>query len=167
MTDELDKKPLLWRICYSICCLSYIGLILYLGRTEFDRVNDQYRKAGERLNPVWVKKSALMELRDECRKKSPRLVHGQGSEENQAQATPAGPRAWTPVEENACLEPTRAVVSAREEKLTRDLTGQRNRAAMKFVLFYVSFLVFFLVVPLILLYWVGVFFLLVFQSGSD
>lgn len=159
MMMNVTRKPRSGQIYYVICSLVYISLILFAGRTEFTRVNTQFRQARERLNPVLIKDSALMELRDECRKKSLSLTRQKGTEGNRGQNDIVGA-----IGQDDCLDQAQSVVTVRAEQLTARFTGERDRAAKKFVLFYVCFLFIFLIIPLALLYWAGVFFRTAFKG---
>lgn len=161
---HFQKTPWAWRACYLVCSLLYIALLLVSGRSEFSRVNKQYRQAGERLQPSRVNEAAVREIRSECRQSASSKDPGHGVTVNQAPAATVGPSAVAPpVAADECRHPPRSVVAARAEQLRERLTGERRRAFVKFVLFYLAFVLFFLIMPLALLYWLFISLLALFR----
>ncbi len=126
----LRKK--LWPLAWAAGTLLYLGIMLVLGANDFGRVHREYREAGQRLLPERVEEEARRELIALC----------------QRQGELRGQRAAA----DSCLAQPAAEIKARAAEVAERLTEARKRAGRKLVLFYVSFLFFFLLLPPGLLY---------------
>ncbi len=125
------KKFRHWRIFYAVCCLVYVGWTINVGTNEFDRINSQYRRIVDQLDAGRIRTAALEELIAECRKES---------------------TLQTDREEDACFSWPPTVVEAREKAVEERLIRAKERGTIKLVLFYVSFVVFFLLAPPFFIY---------------
>jgi hypothetical protein len=125
------KKPRTWQIIYAVCCLVYMGWVIDVGTSEFDRINSQYRRLGDRLDPGRLRDEALEELSAECRRES---------------------RRHTGQKEDACLSWPSHVVEAKAKEIEKIRTRDKERGTIKLVMFYAGFVVIFLLGPPILIY---------------
>ena len=135
------QKKLPWRVVYAVCCLLYVAWMVHLSFNNFAMVHRDYRRAGERLQPVQVAKIALRELVDQCHQDT----------------LPGDQLRWATVkgavaDEDACLHWPTTVLVQRQEVVTERLLAQRDLAGRKLVLFYGSFGTVFLILPPVLLY---------------
>ena len=120
-----------WRIIYGICCIAYMGFVIFAGRNEFDRINSQYHHLVVRLEPERIRTGALEELAAECRK----------TLKERAEAMTDSCSAWSP-----------AAVEIKEKEVRERRLRARERGLVKVVLFYSGLTVIFLLGPLITLY---------------
>jgi len=120
-----------WKIVYAVCCLIYAGWMIHVGTNEFDRINGQYRRLVEQLEPDRVRKVALEELAFECRKKL----------QQRADREEADCSSWEPL-----------VLAARTQTVAERHIRAKERGFIKLVLFYTGFVVIFLLAPIILIY---------------
>jgi len=134
------RKILSRRICFAVCSLVYVPWLVLLSLNNFDMVHSQYRRAGERLRPAHIAAVALRELTDQCRQEA---RHGQ-------RLPPVGEKGAAAAD--PCQSLPAAVVEARQKVVQARLAHERSLAGRKLVLFYVSFGVFFLLLPLVFLY---------------
>jgi len=125
------KKSRLCNLIYAVFCLVYAVWMIHLSSYEFARIHGQYRSAVNNLEPDRIKALALEELTDECRRQQGRSSDWQGA---------------------PCSEWSPAQVEVKGKKIEERLVQVKKRYGIKLVLFYISFVVFFLLAPLILLY---------------
>ena len=125
------KKLRRWKIIYAVCSLVYMGWMMHVGTNEFDRINSQYRRLNEQLDTDLIRSAALEELAADCRRE-----------------------AWgrTDLEEDACSVWAPSEVEARMQVVEDRFVRTRKRGAVKVVLFYSGFVIFFLVGPPVLIY---------------
>jgi len=121
----------LW-LGWGAVCLAYAVWIVSLALNNFAMVHDVYNQAGERLRPEIVRKEALRELVEECR-------------EETAAAGRLRP-------DDPCLSPPAAALEERQKIVKMRLLGEQGRAWRKLMLFYLSFGIVFLVLPMLTLY---------------
>lgn len=135
------KKSRIWWVVYVICYLAYVPWVAYLSLNDFDMVHSQYRRIGERLQPVRIAEIALQELVDQCRKEAKRSGRTRSTGDKAVAAA-----------EGACLSWPADVLVERQKVVAGRLDAERSRAVRKLVLFYVSFVGFFLTLPAVILY---------------
>jgi hypothetical protein len=128
-----------WRFFYAVCCLVYMGWVSYLGSNDFGRVQREYRRAGDQLEPGRLHAAALEELLAECRMRSEKQPADVDGAVNELQS-------------GDCLSWPPAVVEAREAKIRERLVERQNRAGRKLLLFSLFFGVIFLIIPPVLIY---------------
>ena len=125
------KKIQLWKIIYALCCLVYMGWTINVGTNEFDRINGQYRRIIQQLEPDRIKTAAVEELTEECRRVSK----------------------WqTGLKVEDCYNWPPVLLKKTEIELEARLLRAKERAIIKMVLFYTGFVLIFLLAPPILLY---------------
>ncbi|UCD66341.1 MAG: hypothetical protein JSW69_01575 [Deltaproteobacteria bacterium] len=120
-----------WKIIYGICCLLYIGWVIHVGGNEIDRINSQYSRLVEQLEPESIKSGALEELTAECRKEVPMRGERQ---------------------EDACTSWPVNVMEAKAKEIEDHRIQARERGIIKLVLFYTGFAVLFLLGPPLFIY---------------
>lgn len=120
-----------WKGIYLVCSLVYVGWTIHVGDSEFKKINRQYRSLVNQLEPERVKTVALKELADEHRR-------GVGE-----QSTP---------QDGIRYKPTSEEVEVKIQKVDKRLAEARKRGFIKMVLFYTSFMVFFLILPPLVIY---------------
>ena len=132
-------KGLSWRLGYGVFCLVYAAWVVYLGLDNFDKVHGEYRRVREDLRPAQVEKIARHELVSECRRAARRsgLSRAAGS---------AGDS------EEPCLIFPETVLEERKKDVTANLLAEEKRFRRKLVVFYGTFGVFFVALPLGCLY---------------
>ena len=120
-----------WKSLYLVCCLVYVGWVLYVGQSEFHKVNRQYQALVNQLQSGRIRTVALDELAAECRRDL-----------------------WERniLEEDACSTWLPEVVNAKRNTVEERLQQARERGFLKVVLFYTSFVVIFLLIPPLLIY---------------
>jgi len=128
-----------WRLFYAVCCLVYMGWVSYLGSNDFGRVQREYRRAGDQLEPGRIHAAALQELLAECRKRSEKQPADVDGAVNELQS-------------GDCLSWPPAVVEAREAKIRERREERQKRAGRKLLLFSLFFGVIFLIIPPVLVY---------------
>ncbi len=133
-----------WRIGFAAFSLVYIAWVIYLGLDNFDKVHSEYRWAENRLQPVRVGEIALKELADNCRKET------RGEMNRGKQYLVDSDR--TAAEIDVCLNWPQPVLEDRQKKVADRLAEERDRLKRRLVTFYITFGVFFLVLPLVFLY---------------
>jgi hypothetical protein len=125
------KKIQLWKIIFALCCLVYMGWTINVGTNEFDRINGQYRRIIQQLEPDRIKTAAIEELTEECRRLSK----------------------WqTGLKVEDCYNWPPALLKKTEIEIEARLLRAKERAIIKMVLFYTGFVLIFLLAPPILLY---------------
>lgn len=149
-----EKTGFDWRIGFAIFCLFYAGWAVYMGQSNFDKVYSEYRRAGERLEPARTREIAVNELATQCRRQ---LKRGETKHRSTEQST-AG------ILKEACLSFPAAVVAEQQAKVTQRLTIERDRLQSKLVVFYISFAIFFILLPLGLLYFLLAFLIWLFRD---
>ena len=121
------KKVLLhWKSIYMVCCLVYLGWMIQVSQSEFNKINRQYRVLVNQLEQDRIRNVALDELAVECRS------------ELWEQNT---------VKEDACSAWSPEVIEAKSNKVKERMEQARERGFLKVVLFYSSFVIFFLLIP--------------------
>ena len=133
-----SDKSFDWRIGYAIFCLLYAGTLIYLGQSNFDKVYSEYRQSIYRLQPSQIERIAFEELASDCRAKLKRR----------------NPRTTKPIPgaEEQCQSFSKTVIKNRQEKVTKRLQIEKKRLQRKLIVFSVSFSLFFVALPLYLLY---------------
>jgi len=146
-------KGLNWRIVFGVCSLIYMIVMVYLSGSNFGMVHREYRQAVRQLQPFEVEKTARLELADECRKKEKKGGHSLQTDERKTA------KAGVP-----CLSPP-AVDLEKRQKIVRDwLEKKKSGIIQKMVLFYITFAIFFLVLPPVIIYLVLSVFIWIFKS---
>ena len=148
------EKSMNWRIIYVVCCLVYMGWVVYLSLNNFGMVHKQYRLAQERLQPVRIEEIALQDLVDKCRKKlkrSGRLQQGDGDSTSVSSEDP-------------CLSFPAAVLAKREKTVKERLVEEKSRVSRKLVWFYITFGVVFLILPMAFVYLLVSFFIWLYRN---
>ena len=133
------NKRRAWRLFYAVCCLVYMGWVSYQSSNDFDRVQREYRRAGDQVEPGRIHSAALQELLAECRKRSamqPADLDGVANE----------------LQSGDCLSWPPAMVEAREAEIRDRLNDRQKRAGRKLLLFSLFFVVIFLIMPPVLVY---------------
>lgn len=120
-----------WKSIYLICCLVYVGWVIHVGESEFNKINRQYRALVNQLEPDRIRTVALEELAAGCRRE-------------------LGER--NILEEDACSTWSPEVVEAKSNKVEERVERAKERGFIKVVLFYTSFVVIFLLIPPLLIY---------------
>lgn len=158
---KFTDKRRTWHLIYAVCCLVYMGWVSYLSSNDFDRIIREYRRAGEQVESGRVRSTALEELRKECRKKYEMQVQDIITAENGFQESL--------IEEEGrpdgdCVSWPSAVVEAREMEVRERLVERRERAGWKLLLFSLSFVVIFLLIPPVVFYIFAVLVVKLFKS---
>ena len=148
-----QKKGINWQIGYAVFCLVYVAWVVYLSLDNFDMVHGDYRRAGEQLQPPRIRELAIRELVAQCRRE----------EKSSSRLRPTGERA-SAAAEDPCLSWPAAVVAEREKTVTEHLTITRSRFLRKLVVFYITFGIVFLIMPLVLLYLLLTFTIWIFRN---
>ena len=148
----LTKNKLNWRIGYGVFCLIYAACIVYLGLDNFDKVHGEYRQATYRLQPAQIQKISLQELANECRAKLKR--RGRRITSNST----------TGAVKDTCFSFPESILMERQRIVTKQLQVEKKRFKRKLIVFYLSFSVFFLALPLYLLYLLVSLFIWIFRD---
>lgn len=130
------KKGINWRIGYAFFCVVYVAWVVYLSLDNFDMVHTAYRDARARLQPARVEEIARRELVDRCRRQQKR----KGLDRTMS------------VGEAPCQSFPAAVVEQQRDRVAQRLGDEKNRFKRKIVVFYVSFVLVFLALPLAFIY---------------
>ena len=130
-----------WRIVYAVCCLVYVGWVVYLSLNNFGMVHKQYRQARENLQPTRIEEIATKELVDKCRKKLKR-----------SDRHPSVYDMTSGVAEDPCLSMPAAVLEERKKTVEEHLVEDKSRVRRKLVWFYITFGVVFLILPVTFVY---------------
>lgn len=141
-----------WRIGYAAFCLVYAACIIYLGLDNFDKVHSEYRDAQKRLQPSQIEKIAHQELVDQCRKKLKR--RGSYKADYKTSETKV----------DVCQSFPKKVLEEKKKGVKEQLLIERKRFLRKLVVFYSSFAIFFVALPLYLLYLLLSFLIWVFRD---
>jgi hypothetical protein len=120
-----------WKTVYLLCSLLYMGWVITVGDTEFNRINNQYQRLAAALDAGRITAAAVQELASECREKN-------------------GVEAGNDADRCASWPP--AVVQARARKVEARLLQTKKRGLTKVVMFYTGFAVLFLLGPPLFLY---------------
>lgn len=136
-----EEKGFDWRIGYAFFCLVYASCVVYLGLDNFDKVHGEYRQAVRRLQPSQIEQIARQELVDQCRKKLKRRGHSRKDVKN-ALGVSSGP----------CLSIPEAILQEREKTVSEHSKVEQKKFLRKLIVFYITFGIFFLALPLYLLY---------------
>lgn len=148
-----ENKGLGWRLGYGVFCLLYVAWVVYLGLDNFDKVHGEYRQALVQVQPGQAERIARQELGDECRRAAKRSVR----------SPPAGDRD-PGVTDDPCRSFPKAVLAERQKVVAQHLQAEKKRFQRKVVVFYVTFAVFFIVLPLVCLYLLLSFLIWVFRD---
>ena len=125
------KKIRLWKIIFALCCLVYMGWVVNVGTNEFDRINSQYRRIVQQLEPGRIKTAAAEELTEECSRVSK----------------------WqTGLKVEDCYYWPPAQLEKKEKEIEARLLRAKERGIIKLMLFYTGFVLIFLLAPPILIY---------------
>jgi len=135
-----------WRLFYAAGYLAYVVWVIHLSINDFGRVHREYRRVEAQQQPARIKKIAGQELFDSCREEALRTT------------------GLLPKSDEACKSPPAAVLAARQKEVAKRLEDRRKRARNKLVVFYVSFVVMFIVVPPLLVYWLALFIVRIYAS---
>jgi hypothetical protein len=130
-----------WRYGYGVFCLLYAGWVVYLGQENFAKVDGEYRRAREYQQPSQVERIARQELAAECR----RAVQRESRSRAAGDPDPA-------VSEDACRSFPEALLAERKRDVAANLRAEEKLFRRKLVVFYLTFGVFFVVLPLGFLY---------------
>lgn len=145
-----------WRKVFWGCTLGYVVWVTWLGLNDFRRVHRDYQRAERRTAASWVRETALLELREECRK---RLAH--------SEAARGGGRPGRTADEEDCRTWPAQVVGERERAVASRQAAQKERAGNKLLLFYLSFVLVFLVLPPAFVYLAAVFVVRMWRSLGE
>lgn len=135
------EKGLTWRFSYGIFCLVYTAWVVYLALDNFDKVHGEYRQALENLQPAQTEKIARQELAHECRRQAKRNGRSR-----------AAGNAASALSDDACRSFPAAVLEERKKGVAANLLAEEKRFRRKLVVFYGTFGVFFVALPLVSLY---------------
>lgn len=133
---EPEKRGINWRIGYAAFAVIYVIWVVYLSLDNFDMVHTAYRDARARVQPDRVEEIARKELVEKCRRQQKRRVPGETISTG----------------EDPCLSFPSPVLREQQEKVTRRLLVEKNRFKRKVAVFYVSFVLVFLALPLAFIY---------------
>jgi hypothetical protein len=133
------EKNFDWRIAYALFCLIYAGCLLYLGLGNINKVYGEYRQAVYRLQPEQIKRITFEELAQDCRAKLKR----------RSSRTKAN--TLNNDREN-CQTFPQTVLKEYQKTVAKRLQIEKKRYQRKLVVFYLSFGLFFVALPLFLLY---------------
>ncbi|MDW7774058.1 MAG: hypothetical protein SCH71_14320 [Desulfobulbaceae bacterium] len=138
------ENRLNWRIGYAACTIVFMAVMMYLSTSNFDMVHREYRRAAMRLQPARIEELAHQELVAECRREA------------------KGSGLFLP--DDPCLSRPAAVLEERREAVRERLVKEKNRVVRKLAMFYITFGIFFLVMPPLILYLVLSVFIWIFKS---
>ena len=127
---------------YTIFAVSYVVWVIILSLHNIGLVNSRYSSAKQRLEPKQIEKIALQELIDQCRQEK------KGSTKEGAVLTEG---------EDPCLSWSQDTILEHQKTIKVRLLDEKKKSGRKLILFYFTFLVFFLFLPLFILYWLLVF----------
>lgn len=145
--DYRHKKSVNWRVGYTVCCLVYVVWVVYLSFNNFDMVHREYRRAEKRLQPLQIEEIALQELVGQCRKKLKRA--GRFREVGA---------------EDLCRSWPAAVLAERQKAVEERLVKEKSRIHRKLVIFYISFGLVFLFLPIVFMYLLVSFFIWLYRN---
>lgn len=143
-----ENKGMTWRLGYAAFCLVYAAWVVYLGLDNFDKVHGEYRQARENLLPAQTEKIVLQELAGQCRREAKRNVRSRAAGDS----------------EGPCLTFPETVLAERRKDVTTHLLAEEKRFRRKLAVFYGTFGVFFVVLPLVCLYLLLSFLIWVFKD---
>lgn len=122
---------------YTVCAVTYVAWVAFLSLNNIDMVNSRYSRAKQRLEPKQIEKIALQELIDQCRQENKRSTkEGELTED-----------------EDPCLSWSPDAVLEQQKVVKIQLLDEKKKSGRKLVLFYVTFIVFFLPLPLVTTYY--------------
>jgi Flp pilus assembly protein TadB len=104
--------------------------MIYLGQNDFARIQRDYRRAQYQLDIDRIEKSASRELTSECLKKAAREQE----------------------DKDLCLSQPPQMVQTKIEQIIKSRTENMANASRKRAMFYITFGLFFIIVPLSWLY---------------
>jgi len=134
-----------WRIGFIVFSLIYSAGVVYLALDNFDKVYGEYTWARDRQQPAQVSQIARQELVAQCRRKVQReLSYKERYQKNKNRASS--------VAEDTCLSWPQATLEKQEIAVSDRLGRATKTLQRKLVVFFCSFVFFFLFLPLILLY---------------
>lgn len=128
-----------WRAIFAAFCLLYTAWVVFLGLGNFAKVHGEYRRVRESQQPTRIERIALQELVGECRRAEERA--GRGGANDVPIAAEEDCRSFPP-----------PVLEARKKNIAVNLQAEEKRFLRKLVVFYAGFGLFFVVLPLGLLY---------------
>ena len=134
-----EEKTFDWRIAYTIFCLIYTACLVYLGLGNINKVYGEYRQAVYRLQPAQIKKIAFEELAQDCRAKLKRRTSRTSDLNSNAGF-------------EDCHTFPQDILTEHQTKVTKRLQIEKRRYQRKLVIFYTSFGLFFVALPLYLLF---------------
>jgi len=135
-----------WRLLYAAAYLAYVVWVIHLSINDFGRVHREFRRVEAQLQPARIEEIARQELFDACREET---LHTSG---------------LLPKAGEACQSPPPGVLAERQKEVAKRLEDRRKRARNKLVVFYVSFVVMFIVVPPLLVYGLALFIVRIYGS---
>jgi hypothetical protein len=142
-----------WRFGYALICLVYAAWVVYLGLDNFAKVYGEYQRARESRQPAQVEKIARQELIDQCRREAKRSSRPRAAGD-----------AVQRLAEDACRSFPDAVLAERKNAVKEQFLAEEKLFRRKLVLFSVTFGIFFVVLPLGLLYLLLSFFTWLFRD---
>jgi len=135
-----------WRLFYAAGYLAYVVWVIHLSINNFGRVHREFRRVEAQQQPARIEEIARQELFEACREETLRTT------------------GLLPKSDEACKSPSAAVLSERRKEVAKRLEDRRWRARNKLIVFYVSFVVMFIVVPPLLVYWLALFIVRIYGS---
>jgi hypothetical protein len=141
-----------WRIIFLACTLIYMAVVTWLSLGNFGMVHREYRQAARQLRPERVEQAAIRELAAECRR-------GSG-----ARLSPGEAGRGLLTADDPCLSPPAGDVEKRSQAVRERLEEKKSGIFAKLVLFYITFVVFFLLLPPLIIYLVLTVFIWIFRS---
>jgi hypothetical protein len=146
---SFTHKRRVWRLFYAVCCLVYMGWVMYLGSFDFNRVLREYRRAVDQVEPGRIHTAALQELGAECRKSSEKRAGAENAFENEQPGILIEEMVLV---DRDCLSLPPAQVEARAADIREHLLDRQKRAGWKLLLFCLFFVVIFLIFPPVIVY---------------
>lgn len=142
-----------WRIVFGVCSLVYMAVMMYLSVNNFAMVHREHRRIVKQLQPAQIEKVALQELVERCRKESESLA---------AHQTVMNKPVFTG--EDPCLTWPAADLEERQNAVKERLEKKKGGVIRKLILFYITFGIFFLILPPVIIYLVLTIFIWIFKS---
>lgn len=152
-TERPVKKGPGWRLGFAVFGLFFAAWVGYLALDNFAKVHGEYRQVRESRLPGLIGKIVRQELVAECRKEA----------QHSDQPRPVG--APVPdIAEDACRSFPESVVAERTKAVAENLLADEKRFRRKLVVFYITFGLFFIILPLGFLYLLLAFLVWVFKD---
>ena len=146
-----EKKTFDWRIAYGVFCLIYATCLVYLALGNINKVYGEYRQAVHRLQPQQIKNITFDELAQDCRAKLKRRTSRTKDSTSIADL------------EN-CQTFPQDILKNHQIKVTHRLQIEKKRYQRKLIVFYFSFGLFFVALPLYMLFLFLKFFIWLFKD---